>query len=69
MMTRAIIERVTCDKCGEVRHFETFDNGSMTARLESLTQWLRGLGWYVDGGEVKTVDWCPTCHSKMIAGK
>lgn len=67
-MTRAIIERVTCDKCGEVREFEKFDNGSMTARLESLTEWLRGLGWYVDGS-IKTVDWCPHCHDRLVKRK
>ena len=65
-MTRAIIERVTCDKCGQVSDFEQFNNGSMMARLESLTQWIRGLGWYVDGS-IRTVDICPRCNDKMHA--
>ena len=68
-MARAIIERVTCDKCGEVRHFEKLDNGSMTARLESLTEWLRSLGWCIEEEGLRSVDVCPQCHARLVKGK
>ena len=65
-MTRSIIERVTCDGCGELREFEKVNTGTMTARIESLTDWVRNLGWYVEGS-IRTVDMCPQCFEKLKA--
>ena len=61
---RAIIERVTCDKCGEIRHYEKFDMGSMIARVEALTDWLRQHGWTVTQDGSRRIDTCPACTAR-----
>ena len=58
---RAIIERVTCDKCGEIRQFEKYDSGSHTFRLEPLDNWLRMHGWAVQESGLRRIDTCPAC--------
>jgi hypothetical protein len=61
---RAIIERVTCDDCGEIRHFEKFDMAGMTARTEPLTDWLRQYGWTVQENGNRRIDTCPACVAR-----
>lgn len=63
-MTRALIDRIECDKCGGMFYFEKFNNATMTARMEHLTDWLRGLGWVVQESGLRTCDICPTCDAK-----
>lgn len=67
-MSRTLIERVTCDKCGEVREFEKFENSVMRIRFEDLTHWLRDLGWYITG-QLRTVDICPECAKRLVPRK
>lgn len=64
---RTIIERVTCDRCGQMFDFEKFSEASMTARIESLTQWLNDLGWATSNG-LRLGDFCPCC-SNLKKGK
>lgn len=68
-MSQSLIDRVVCDKCGEVREFEKIDRTGKRVRLESLTEWLLRLGWYVDAVGLQTVDLCPNCHTLMQKGK
>lgn len=60
-----VIERVTCDKCGEVREFEKFNNGTLTTRVESLPSWLAALGWQISYQGLRTSDICPNCRPKL----
>ena len=68
-MTRAIIDRVTCDKCGEIRHFSRFGAGTLQARLESMDEWLRTLGWCVQVEGLRRVDICKTCQLQFFGEK
>lgn len=66
---RILIERVTCDSCGQVFDFEKLSNDPtpMRARLEDLTDWLRERGWKcqpVIGSSFKGQDFCPNCASR-----
>ena len=58
---RAIIERVTCDHCGQVFDFEKLDEAKQLARLEPLTDWLKSLGWMIGNGNTMACDYCPAC--------
>jgi hypothetical protein len=62
-MSQSLIDRVVCDKCGEVREFEKIDRTGKRVRLESLTEWLLRLGWYVDAVGLQTADVCPQCYA------
>jgi hypothetical protein len=57
---RVVIERVTCDHCGQVFNFEKFNEGTKTARFETLSDWLLKIGWHLSDG-VRRCDLCPTC--------
>lgn len=62
---RTLIERVTCDHCGQVFHFEKYDEASHAARVESLTDWLLSLGWTMTDG-VRHGDMCPVCSTVKV---
>lgn len=63
---RAVIERVTCDKCGQVHDFEKYNQGIHLARIESLSDWLLSLGWKLSDGVHKR-DICPNCVKQTAA--
>ncbi len=65
---RQVIERVTCDKCGQVFDFEKVCNSPMRGRIESLTDWLLKLGWRVvtTRSTITPHDLCPNCTDERI---
>jgi predicted Zn-ribbon and HTH transcriptional regulator len=60
---RVVIERVTCDRCGQVFDFEKFNNSTKTVRMEGLSEWLVNLGWNLSDG-VNHCDLCPNCKGR-----
>lgn len=60
---RTVVEIVTCDKCGEVRQFEKYNEASKLFRVETLSEWIRGLGWSTTDG-LQHLDLCPVCSKK-----
>lgn len=62
---RVIIERVTCDHCGQVFDFEKFSEATKIARIEKLTKWLISLGWQMSNGLI-LADICPTCTRSAL---
>lgn len=63
---RQLIERVTCDRCGQVFDFEKLNDGSRVARIDNLTEWLLSLGWKCQpliGSSFRGQDFCPICES------
>jgi hypothetical protein len=66
---RQVVDRVTCDKCGQVFDFEVLRLGQtpIVARKEALTPWLRSLGWEcnpVNGSSYASEDLCPNCKGR-----
>lgn len=59
---RSLIERVTCDTCGQTFDFEKYNEATQTARIEVLTDWLLSLGWSMTNG-LRPGDFCPTCST------
>lgn len=64
-MAIKVIERVTCDHCGESHDFEKLCVSGKIARAETTTQWIEQLGWVVIGNSLMPMsDWrqfCPKC--------
>ncbi len=66
---RQVVDRVTCDKCGQVFDFEVLRLGQLPiiARKESLTVWLKSLGWScnpVIGSNHASEDLCSNCKNR-----
>jgi hypothetical protein len=57
---RVVLERVTCDRCGQVFDFEKLNDATNVARIEGLSNWLITLGWSMSDG-LKLCDLCPNC--------
>lgn len=66
---RQVVDRITCDDCGQVFEFEALRVGvtPITARLENLTEWLRRQGWQCkpcNDSRFAFVDLCPVCCNR-----
>ena len=62
---RQVIERVTCDVCGQVFDFEKLNSSTREVRIESLSDWIRPLGWKCQPFEdtkYQSRDSCPNCN-------
>ena len=63
---RQVIERVTCDVCGQVFDFEKYNTSTRLARIEDLSRWIGLRGWKCRPFEDTTFqmhDTCPNCNS------
>lgn len=63
---RQVVDRITCDGCGQVFDFEVLriSKQPIEARLEPLTQWLEKLNWECNpiiGSKFASIDYCPHC--------
>lgn len=64
---RAVIERVTCDWCGQTFDFEKYSEATHTSRNEKLSDWLLQNKWSMSNGAIMG-DFCPTCSAKRKNG-
>jgi hypothetical protein len=61
---RQVIERVTCDVCGQVFDFEKYNTSTRLVRIEDLSRWISSRGWKCrpfENTKFQMRDTCPNC--------